>query len=92
LADILPPTPREQRANRPVDLIGIIRETGELGKTKGIDYVLPLHIVDPSTGPDTGLSVLLFRPNKSALPENPQKGSVIVLTDMKVLELRSWLT
>jgi hypothetical protein len=87
LADILPPSLREQKANRLVDLIGIIRESSELGKTKGIDFILPLHIVDPSTGPDSGLSVLLFRPDKSALPVNPQKGSVIILTDMKVLTL-----
>jgi Telomeric single stranded DNA binding POT1/CDC13 len=87
LADIVPPGLRAQKENRTVDLIGIIRESSEIGKTKGPDYVLPLHIVDPSTGPSTGLSVLLFRPYKSALPTNPQKGSAIVLTDMKVIRI-----
>jgi len=88
LADIVPPGLRAQKENRMVDVIGVIRTCGELSKTKGVDYVLPLHIVDPSTGTESGLSVLLFRPHKSALPENPERGSVIVLTDMKVCTSR----
>jgi len=91
LADIVPPGLRAQKENRMVDVIGVIRTCGELSKTKGVDYVLPLHIVDPSTGTDSGLSVLLFRPHKSALPENPEPGSVIVLTDMKVYSSLTFL-
>lgn len=94
LADIVPPGLRAQKENRRVDIIGIIRTSGELLRTKGVDYLLPLHVVDPSTGTEIGLSVQLFRPHKSALPENPEIGSVIVLTDMKVfppLHLRMFI-
>ena len=91
LADIVPPGLRAQKENRRVDVIGIIRTSGELSKTKGVDYLLPLYVVDPSTGTESGLSVQLFRPHKSALPENPEIGSVIVLTDMKVSPLRIYI-
>ena len=81
-----PPSLRTLKSNRTVDVIGIIRSSSPLSKTKGVDYILPLHIVDPSTPPDQGLSVVLFRPYQSALPEEAQikPGSVIILTDMKV--------
>lgn len=84
LVTIVPPSLRAQKENRLVDLMGVIRQSDEIAKTKGPDYILPIHIVDPSTGMNQGLSVLLFRPHKSALPTNPTTGSVIMLTDMKV--------
>jgi Telomeric single stranded DNA binding POT1/CDC13 len=88
LAEIRPPSLRLQKENRTVDLIGIIRESSEIKKTKGPDYILSLAIVDPSTGSETGLSILLFRPYKSALPSNPTTGSAIILTNMKVVSFR----
>ena len=87
IIDIGPPSLRAQKEGRSVDLIGVIRESTEIAKAKGADYFISLHIVDPSTGPNNGLSTLLFRPHKSALPTNPPTGSVIILTNMKVLTL-----
>ena len=85
LTTISPPSLRAQKEHRDiVDFIGIVREVGELAKTKGPDYVLPLYLVDPTTGPDSGLSVLVFRPHKSALPVKAAKGAVMIFTDMKV--------
>jgi len=85
LATISPPSLRAQKDLRDtVDIIGVVRETGELGRSKGPDYVLPLKLVDPSSGPNNGLSVLVFRPDKSALPVQAERGSVMIFTDMKV--------
>lgn len=84
LVDIVPPSLCAQKEKRVVDVIGVIRRSGHLGKSKGPDYVLPLHLVDPSTGTNNGVSTLLFRPYESALPVKPVIGSVIVLTNMMV--------
>ena len=85
LATITPPSLRAQKENRDyIDLIGVVREIGQVGKTKGPDYVLPLHLVDPSIGSNNGLSVLVFRPNKSALPVEAQVGTVMICSQMKV--------
>lgn len=85
LATITPPSLRAQKENRDyIDLIGVVREIGQVGKTKGPDYVLPLHLVDPSIGSNNGLSVLIFRPNKSALPVEAEVGTVMICSQMKV--------
>ena len=84
LSTITPPSLRAQKSGSKVDVIGIIRTTSPINKTNGPDFVLPLHIVDPSTGPDSGLSVMLFRPHKSALPNHASVGAVLLATNMKV--------
>ena len=85
LSTITPPSLRPQKFNPTVDIIGIIRHTTPISKShNGPDFVLPLHLVDPSTGPNSGLSVLLFRPHKSALPAHADVGAVFLATNMKV--------
>ena len=85
LSTIHPPSLRAQKSHSTVDIIGIIRHTTPITKSAhGPDFVLPLHLVDPSTGPTSGLSVLLFRPHKSALPTHAEVGAVFLATNMKV--------
>ena len=84
LPSIRPPTLREQKANLTVDAIGIIRSLGEIQKTKGPDYLLSLFLVDPSTGPEQGVSTQFFRPYLDGLPRTAKVGNVLLLTNMKV--------
>ena len=68
-----------------INIIGVIKTVSLPQKSRGPDYFISVVLID-ETSPSDGFPLTLFAPVENELPQLGDPGSVVYLTNMKIIE------